>query len=328
MRFSGKNGLAVLLGSFVIAAPSYSFAQEAWPSRPISMVIPYAAGGFADTRMRMLAKELSDELKATVVVENRAGAGGVIGTSYIAKAKPDGYTIGSGNLAPLSVNPTLMPKNVTYDVKKDLLPVILIEESPLILNVNNNVPAKSVQELIALAKKEPDSLRFGSSGVGGAHHLSGELFASEAGVKMTHVPYKGGAPAAADLMAGHIDMMFEMGYAAMPAIDSKKVTPLAVTSSKRLALLPDVPTLAESGLDGFESYNWQGVIAPAGTPDEIIQKLNVAFNKILQKPEVKKAFDETGGQIGGGTPQDFAKFIESETQKWEKVIKNGNITVN
>lgn len=328
MRFSGKNAFAVLLGSLVIAAPSYSFAQETWPSRPISMVIPYAAGGFADTRMRMLAKELAEELKATVVVENRAGAGGVIGTSYIAKAKPDGYTIGSGNLAPLSVNPTLMPKNVTYDVKKDLAPVILIEESPLILNVNNGVSAKSVQELIALAKKEPESLRFGSSGVGGAHHLSGELFASEAGVKMTHVPYKGGAPAAADLMAGHIDMMFEMGYAAMPAIDSKKVTPLAVTSSKRLALLPDVPTLAESGLDGFESYNWQGVIAPAGTPDEIIQKLNVAFNKILQKPEVIKAFDETGGQIGGGTPQDFAKFIESETQKWEKVIKDGNITVN
>lgn len=328
MRFSGKNAFAVLLGSLVIAAPSYSFAQETWPSRPISMVIPYAAGGFADTRMRMLAKELAEELKATVVVENRAGAGGVIGTSYIAKAKPDGYTIGSGNLAPLSVNPTLMPKNVTYDVKKDLAPVILIEESPLILNVNNGVSAKSVQELIALAKKEPESLRFGSSGVGGAHHLSGELFASEAGVKMTHVPYKGGAPAAADLMAGHIDMMFEMGYAAMPAIDSKKVTPLAVTSSKRLALLPDVPTLAESGLDGFESYNWQGVIAPAGTPDEIIQKLNVAFNKILQKPEVIKAFDETGGQIGGGAPQDFAKFIESETQKWEKVIKDGNITVN
>ncbi|WP_229793963.1 Bug family tripartite tricarboxylate transporter substrate binding protein [Advenella faeciporci] len=318
----------MLLGLFVIAAPSYSFAQETWPSRPISLVIPYAAGGFADTRMRMLAKELADELKATVVVENRAGAGGVIGTSYIAKAKPDGYTIGSGNLAPLSVNPTLMPKNVTYDVKKDLAPVILIEESPLILNVNNNVSAKSVQELIALAKKEPGSLRFGSSGVGGAHHLSGELFASEAGVKMTHVPYKGGAPAAADLMAGHIDMMFEMGYAAMPAIDSKKVTPLAVTSAKRLALLPDVPTLAESGLDGFESYNWQGVIAPAGTPDEIIQKLNVAFNKILQKPEVIRAFDETGGQIGGGTPQDFAKFIESETQKWEKVIKDGNVTVN
>ncbi|GAA4406861.1 hypothetical protein GCM10011450_17780 [Advenella faeciporci] len=328
MKFSGKNGLAMLLGLFVIAAPSYSFAQETWPSRPISLVIPYAAGGFADTRMRMLAKELADELKATVVVENRAGAGGVIGTSYIAKAKPDGYTIGSGNLAPLSVNPTLMPKNVTYDVKKDLAPVILIEESPLILNVNNNVSAKSVQELIALAKKEPGSLRFGSSGVGGAHHLSGELFASEAGVKMTHVPYKGGAPAAADLMAGHIDMMFEMGYAAMPAIDSKKVTPLAVTSAKRLALLPDVPTLAESGLDGFESYNWQGVIAPAGTPDEIIQKLNVAFNKILQKPEVIRAFDETGGQIGGGTPQDFAKFIESETQKWEKVIKDGNVTVN
>src|SRR5690606_17704406 len=234
----------------------------------------------------------------------------------IVKSKPDGYTIGSGNLAPLSVNPTLMPKNVSYDVQKDIAPVILIEESPLILSVNNQVPVKTVKELIDLAKKDPGRLTFGSSGVGGAHHLSGELFASEAGMQLSHVPYKGGAPAATDLMAGHIDMMFEMGYAAMPAIQAKKVHPLAVTSAKRLALLPDVPTMAESGLPGFESYNWQGVIAPAGTPDAVIQKLNAAFNSILKKPEVQKAFEATGGQSAGGTPEEFAAFIQSETEKW------------
>ena len=252
----------------------------------------------------------------------------MIGTADLVRSKPDGYTIGSGHLAPLSVNPTLMPKNVPYDVKKDIAPVILIEEAPLILNVNKKVPVKSVADLIALAKKEPGALTFGSSGVGGAHHLSGELFAQEAGVEMTHVPYKGGAPAATDLMAGHIDMMFEMGYAALPAIQAKKVHPLAVTSSKRLALLPDVPTVAESGLPGFESYNWQGIIAPAGTPEPIIEKLNTAFNHILQKPEVKKAFDATGGQAVGGTPEEFASFIQSETEKWAKLIKSANISVN
>jgi tripartite-type tricarboxylate transporter receptor subunit TctC len=320
---------ALTVAAAVVAAlaPNLAKADDNWPSKPINLIVPYAAGGFADTRMRLLARELADELKTTVVVENKAGAGGVIGTAFLAKSKPDGYTIGSGNLAPLSVNPTLMPKNVSYDVQKDIAPVILIEESPLILSVSTNIPAKSVQELIELAKKDAGRITFGSSGIGGAHHLSGELFASEAGVKLSHVPYKGGAPASADLMAGHIDMMFEMGYAAMPSIQSKKVHPLAVTSAKRLPLLPDVPTLAESGLRGFESYNWQGVIAPAGTPEPVIQKLNAAFNKILKKPEIKKAFDETGGQVAGGTPQEFGQFIQSETDKWAKVIKTANISV-
>ena len=173
MKISSKPLLAMLVGALTVVAPSIASAEDNWPSRPITLVIPYAAGGFADTRMRMLAKEVGEELKANVVVENKAGAGGVIGTAYIAKAKPDGYTIGSGNLAPLSVNPSLMPANVSYDVQKDIAPIILVEESPLILNVNNAVPVQNVQELIELAKKEPGAFRFGSSGVGGAHHLSG-----------------------------------------------------------------------------------------------------------------------------------------------------------
>ncbi len=328
MKISTKPLIALLLGALTVITPNVASAEDNWPSRPITLVIPYAAGGFADTRMRMLAKEVGEELQTNIVVENKAGAGGVIGTAYIAKAKPDGYTIGSGNLAPLSVNPTLMPANVNYDVQKDLTPIILVEVSPLILNINNDVPANNVQELIELAKKEPSSIRFGSSGVGGAHHLSGELFAEEADIKLTHVPYRGGAPAATDLMAGHIDMMFEMGYAAMPAIDAKKVKPIAVTSSKRLPLLPEVPTLDEAGITGYESYNWQGVIAPAGTPVEVIQKLNGAFNKVLQKPEVIRAFDETGGVIGGGSAEEFGKFIESETKKWKEVIEKGGVTVS
>lgn len=320
--------LASLLAIATLTGASLARAQDIgdWPSKPITLIVPYAPGGFADTRMRLIARKLGDVLKQTVVVENKAGAGGVIGTNFIAKATPDGYTIGAGNLAPLAVNPSLMAQ-MPYQVDKDLTPVILIENSPLVLSVNNSVPVKDLRELIALAKEKPGTLTFGSSGVGGAHHLSGEMFREQAGIDIVHVPYKGGSPAAADLMGGHISMMFEMGYAALPAIQSKKVHPIAVTSAKRLAVLPDVPTLDEAGLPGFESYNWQGVVAPAGTPAPIIAKLNTELNQILQDPEVQRAIADTGSQAGGGTPEDFGKFIASETQKWAEVIKKGNITL-
>ncbi len=308
------------------AAGNLAHAQDTgnWPSKPITLIVPYAAGGFADTRVRLLARKLGDALQQPVVVENKAGAGGVIGTAMVAKAAPDGYTLGTGNLAPLSVNPTLMPK-LSYQVDKDLAPVILIENSPLVLSVNNDVPASNLQELIALAKQKPGTLTFGSSGVGGAHHLSGEMFREQAGIDISHVPYKGGSLAATDLMGGHITMMFEMGYSALPAIQGKKIHPIAVTSAKRLDVLPDVPTLAEAGLPGFESYNWQGIIAPAGTPKPIIERLNTEFNRILQDPEVQQAIAQTGSQAGGGSPEDFGAFIKSETAKWAEVIKAGDI---
>lgn len=320
--------LAGLSAMAALASASIAHAQDLgdWPSKPITLIVPYAPGGFADTRMRLIARKLGDVLKQTVVVENKAGAGGVIGTNLVAKATPDGYTIGAGNLAPLAVNPTLMDK-MPYQADKDLTPIILIENSPLVLNVNNTLPVKNLQGLIALAKKEPGTLTFGSSGVGGAHHLSGEMFREQAGIDIVHVPYKGGSPASADLMGGHISMMFEMGYAALPAIQSKKVHPIAVTSAKRLAVLPDVPTLDEAGLPGFESYNWQGIIAPAGTPAPIVSKLNTELNTILQDAEVQRAIADSGSQAGGGTPEDFGKFIASETHKWAEVIKKGNITL-
>jgi tripartite-type tricarboxylate transporter receptor subunit TctC len=301
-------------------------AQDAgdWPSKPITIVVPYAPGGFSDTRVRLLAAKLEPRLKQPVVVENRAGAGGVVGTTFIARANPDGYTIGTGNLAPLSVNPSLM-KSIPYDPVKDLAPVILIENSPLVLSVNKSVPARNLGELIALAKTQPGKLTFGSSGVGGAHHLSGEMFAERAHIDLTHVPYKGGHLAATDLMAGHITMMFEMGYAALPAIKGDKVRPLAVTSAHRLAVLPDVPTMAEAGLPGYESYNWQGIVAPAGTPRPIIDRLNTELNAILKDPEVAKAIQDMGSQPAGGTPEDFAAFIQAETGKWAQVIKEARI---
>lgn len=225
------------------------------------MIVPYAPGGFADTRVRLLARKLGESLGQPIVVENKAGAGGVVGTNLIAKAAPDGYTIGTGNLAPMAVNPSLM-KDMPYNPQKDLAPVILIENSPLVLSVNNELPVKTLADLIAMAKKQPGKLSFGSSGVGGAHHLSGEMFREQAKIDIVHVPYKGGSLAATDLMGGHISMMFEMGYSALPAIQGQKIHPIAVTSAQRLAVLPDVPTMAESGLPGFESYNWQGIVAP------------------------------------------------------------------
>ncbi|WP_144629730.1 Bug family tripartite tricarboxylate transporter substrate binding protein [Bordetella genomosp. 13] len=317
---------AVLTGASLIATAAHGQSSGNWPSKPITMIVPYAPGGFADTRVRLLARKLGDSLGQPIVIENKAGAGGVIGTNLIAKAAPDGYTIGTGNLAPMAVNPTLM-RDMPYDPRKDLAPIILIENSPLVLSVNNTLKVSNLQELIALAKKDPGKLNFGSSGVGGAHHLSGEMFREQAGIDIVHVPYKGGNLAATDLMGGHLTMMFEMGYSALPAIQGKKIHPIAVTSAKRLDVLPDLPTMAESGLPGFESYNWQGIVAPAGTPAPIIAKLNAEFNRILQEPDVKKAIADTGSQAGGGTPEEFGAFIAAETDKWAKVIKAGNITL-
>jgi tripartite-type tricarboxylate transporter receptor subunit TctC len=299
-------------------------AQERWPAKAVHWIVPYAAGGFADIRSRRIGLDLATAIGQPVVIENRTGAGGVVGTDAIAKAAPDGYTIGMANLASLAVNVSLM-KKLPYDPVKDLAPVVLVEKSPLILSVALAVPATSLPELIALAKAKPGQLAFASSGVGGAHHLSGEMLRQRSGIEIVHIPYKGGAPAATDLIAGHVPMMFEMGYAAIPSIKAGKVRALAVTSAQRLALLPDVPTMAEAGLPGFESYNWQGVVAPAGTPREIVERLNREINAILAKPDQREAIAATGSQVGGGTPEEFREFIRVETAKWARVVKDANI---
>ncbi len=319
--------LKISLVAMIAALPSSQVAAQTalqWPTKSITLIATYAAGGSADTRMRLLARKLTEKLGQPVVVENKGGAGGVIGTSAIAKAAPDGYTIGSGNMAPLAVNPSMM-KKMPYDPVKDIAPIILIEQAPLVLSVANSLPVKNLADLVALAKKEPGKLTFGSSGVGGAHHLSGEMFREIAGLDITHVPYKGGSPAATDLMAGHLSMMFEMGYSALPSIQAGKIHPIAVTSKTRLAILPDVPTMAESGVADFESYNWQGIIGPAGIPAPIIEKLNKALNEILQDPDVIKAIADTGSQARGGSPEAFAQFIETERTKWAKVIQTAGI---
>lgn len=299
-------------------------AQPAWPARPITLIVPYAAGGFGDIRARQLAERLGRSLGQTVVVDNKAGAGGVLGTHLVATAAPDGYTIGMGNLAPLAVNRSLM-KKLPYDPDADLVPVVMVERAPLILSAHPSRGLATVKDVIARGKAEPGKLSYGSSGIGGAHHLSGALFAHLAGIELTHVPYKGGSAAAGDLAAGHIAMMFEMGYAALPSIQGGKVRPLAVSSATRIPLLKDVPTMAESGLTGFESYNWQGIIAPKGTPGAIVQRLNREINAILQMPDMREAITSQASEPVGGTPEDFAAFIKAEAAKWAAVVRRANI---
>lgn len=316
--------LSAALAALTPALPVH--AQDAWPSKPVKLIVPYAAGGFADTRARKIADALGKTLGQPVVVDNRGGAGGVTGTDVIAKAT-DGHTFGFGSPAPLVTNPMLM-KKMPYDAEKAFKPIILIEEAPLFLTIAPNQNFKNVKELVDYARANPGKLSYGSSGVGGAHHLSAELLAYDTKTQMTHVPYKGGALAATDLMGGHLAFMFEMGYAALPAIQGNKIKALAVSSKQRLKVLPDVPTLAEAGIKGFESYNWLGMIAPASTPDAVIARLNAAVNEALKQPAIRQMIEGSGGLVVGGTPEAYGKFIAEERAKWGPVIKNANISLD
>jgi tripartite-type tricarboxylate transporter receptor subunit TctC len=312
----------VFLLLIVFSSPVLSL--DRWPTKPVRWIVPYAAGGFSDIRARKIGIDLAKSLGQPVVIENKPGAGGVVGTDVVAKAAPDGHTFGMGNLAPLAVNVSLM-KKLPYDPSKDVLAVVLLEKSPLILTAGPGLKANSLQELITYAKANPGKVGFASSGIGGAHHLSGEMLRQRAGIEIVHIPYKGGAPAAADLMAGHVPIMFELGYAALPSIKAGKIRAFAVTSTSRLALLPDVPTMVEAGVPGFESYNWQGIILPAGTPRAIVERLNRELNTILALPEQRDSITGNGGEVAGGTPEAFRDFIRSETAKWAQVVRVAKI---
>ncbi len=327
-----KSGFPALRRTFLlllvsgVAVPAASLAQSAraYPEKPVHWIIPYAAGGSADNRARQIAPKLREIWTQPVVIENKPGASGVIGTDLVAKSAPDGYTIGMGNFAPIAVNLSLM-KSLPYDPIKDLAPVVLLERGPLVLMVNPSLPVKSVNDLISLARGKPGALTFASSGNGSAHHLSGEMFKTMTGIDIRHVPYKGGAPAVTDLMGGHVSMMFELMYSALPGIRGGKLRALAVTSAHRLSVLPDVPTLAEAGVTGFESSNWQGVIAPAGTPAEIVSALSAAINKVLAMPEIRDRIVSEGNEAGGGSPEEFASLIKTEIQKWGKVVRSAGV---
>ncbi|WP_239993512.1 Bug family tripartite tricarboxylate transporter substrate binding protein [Polynucleobacter paneuropaeus] len=313
------------LGSLVlIIFGLHSAWADNYPSKPINFIVPYGAGGGADARSRQIAQKMSIILKQPIIVDNKPGAGGNIGTEYIARANPDGYTIGMGNFAPMAVNKTLFG-NLRYDPEADLTPIVLVEKGPLVLVVNPNSPYKTVQDIVAAAKAKPGSLTFSSGGIGGSHQLSAELFQQNAGIEMIHVPYKSGSAGLTDLMAGNVTMMFDQMYSAMPSIKADKLRPIAITSKKRSPLLPDVPSFAEVGYPKVVVLNWQGLIAPKGTPKAIIDKLNAAANEALKDPQLRDLMLSQGNEIGGGSPADFSALIKSESAKWGAVVKLANI---
>ncbi len=313
------------LGSLVlIIFGLHSAWADNYPSKPINFIVPYGAGGGADARSRQIAQKMSVILKQPIIVDNKPGAGGNIGTEYIARATPDGYTIGMGNFAPMAVNKTLFG-NLRYDPEADLTPIVLVEKGPLVLVVNPNSPYKTVQDIVAAAKAKPGSLTFSSGGIGGSHQLAAELFQQNAGIEMIHVPYKSGSAGLTDLMAGNVTMMFDQMYSAMPSIKADKLRPIAITSKKRSPLLPDVPSFAEVGYPKVVVLNWQGLIAPKGTPKAIIDKLNAAANEALKDPQLRDLMLSQGNEIGGGSPADFAALIKSESAKWGAVVKLANI---
>ncbi|WP_046331263.1 tripartite tricarboxylate transporter substrate binding protein [Polynucleobacter duraquae] len=305
----------------IVATPQ---AQTNYPTKPITIVVPYGAGGSADSRSRQLAQKMSLILKQPFVIDNKPGAGGNIGTEFIARSAPDGYTIGMGNFAPMAVNKTLFG-NLRYDPEMDLTPIMLIEKGPLILVVNPNSPYKTIQDIVTAAKAKPGTLTFSSGGIGGSHQLSAELFMQNAGIQMIHVPYKSGSAALTDLMAGNVDMMFDQMYSAVPNIRADKLRPIAITSKKRSPLFPNVPSFAELSYPKVEVLNWQGFIAPSGTPKAIIDTLNKASNEALKDPQLRELMLSQGNEIGGGSPADFAALIKSEAAKWSAVVRAGNI---
>ena len=317
-----------LLQAATALAPSlatqWAQAQDKYPNKPITWVCPYAAGGNADSRSRQVAKAMSSILGQSIIIDNKAGAGGNIGTEMIARGKPDGYTIGMGNFAPLAVNHALF-KKLNFDPLNDLVPITLIERGPLILMVRNDSPFKSVKDIVAAAKAEPGKLSYGSGGIGGSHHLSGALFEHTAGIDMIHAPYKSGSAASTDLMGGQVHMMFEQMYTAMPAIQGGRMRALAITSKKRSPLIPDLPTMTEQGYPAVEVLNWQGLIGPKGLPADIVKLLNSACNQALQTTEVKEKILSQGNELGGGTPEQFAALIKAESPRWGKVVRDAKI---
>lgn len=304
--------------------PVASLAQDRFPSRLVTWICPYAAGGNADNRSRQLARLMGKDLGQTIIVDNKAGAGGNIGTEMIARAKPDGYVIGMGNFAPMAVNQSLF-KKLNFDPAADFTPIMLIERGPLILMVRTESPYRSVRDLVAAAKAAPGKLSYASGGIGGTHHLSGALLEAAAGVDMIHAPYKSGAAGATDLMGGQVDCMFEQMYSAMPSIKGGRLRALAITSKVRSPLLPAIPTMAEAGFPAVEVQNWQGIIGPRGMPAEIVDILNRAGNKALQDKEQRDLMLGQGNEIGGGTPQEFAALMVAERPRWAKVVRDAKI---
>jgi tripartite-type tricarboxylate transporter receptor subunit TctC len=316
-----RTAIAVLLAAVATSA----FAQG-YPAKPAKVIVPYPPGGPTDIVARVVSQKLSDQMGQQFIVENRPGAGGNIGAEAVAKSPGDGYTLLVATTAH-AINPSLF-KSLGYNLTKDFAPVSQLTSGPLVIVANPSVPAKNVQELIALAKAKPGTLNYASSGNGQSTHLSAELFGTMAGIKMNHIPYKGSAPALTDVMGGQASLMFDTMLSAMPHVKSGKLKAIAVTSAARSPAAPDVPTVAESGLPGYEAIAWNGLLAPAGTPADVVAKLNAELKKALDAPDVKDRFSAQGFGAAWNTREAFAKFIQVELDKWAKVVKVSGATLD
>ncbi len=321
-----KQTLRSLLWAAMSCLLAASVQAQPYPSKPVRVVVPYPPGGPTDIVARVLFQQVAESTGQQFVIDNRAGAGGNIGAEHVAKSTADGYTLLIGTTAH-AINMSLF-KSLNYDVQKDLAPVSLLTQGPLVLVTHPQFPANSVKELIDMAKAKPGSLNFASSGNGQSTHLSAELFNSMAGTKMVHVPYKGSAPALSDLMTGQVGIMFDTTLSAMPFVRAGKLKALGVTSPQRTPAAPDVPTIAESGLPGYEVFAWNGVFVPAGTPKAIVVQLNEEIRKAMQLPQVRDKFSAQGFAASWNTPDQFGVFVRNEVDKWARTVKASGATLD
>jgi tripartite-type tricarboxylate transporter receptor subunit TctC len=299
---------------------------ESYPAKPVRIVVPYPPGGPTDIVARLAGSKLEERFKQPFIIDNKPGAGGNVGAEIVARAAPDGYSLVVGTTAH-AINPSIF-KQMSYDLLRDLTPVALLTKVPLVLVVHPSVPAKTVEEFIAHAKKSDGALAYASSGNGQSTHLAAELFKSMTGVKMTHVPYKGSAPALVDVAGGQVAAMFDTMLSAMPQVKAGRLRALAVTSERRSAAAPDLPTIAESGVAGYEATAWNGLLAPAGTPPGIVEQLNKAVNELLAKQDVAQRLAADGAEPGTGTVAEFDKFIRAELDKWARAVKSSGAVMN
>jgi len=297
-----------------------------WPSKPMRLIVPYAPGGGADAVARILARHVGDSLGQSIVVENKGGAGSIIGTDLVAKAEPDGYTLAMVSTAHV-ISPHIY-KQMPYDPIKDFTPVMRLAEGPYVLTVHPSLPVKNVSELIALAKARPGEIDYASSGNGSSQHLVGALFCSMAGVKLNHVPYKGSNQAMNDVLGGQVKVTFAGVPNVLPNLGTGKLRALAVSTSTRYAELPNVPTIAEAGVPGYDATIWLGLLAPPNTPRDVVQKLNADITRILSTPEAKKLMASAGVDVATSTPEEFGRLMQSELERWGKVVRETGATVN
>jgi len=319
--------VAALLGIVAAAALPPGAAADSFPSKPVKLIVPFPPGGPLDTTGREIAQKLTESWSRSVIIENKPGAGGNIGADFVAKSPPDGYTVVMGALSTHAVNPSLYPK-MPYDAKKDFAPITLVAITPNVLVVNPSLPVHSVQELIEYAKAHPGKLSFGSGSIGSAGHLAGELFKVDAGVDMVHVPYKGAAPAMQALLAGDTQLMFDNLASAMSQVKAGKLRALAVTTKARSPLAPDLPTMSEAGVPGFDISTWFGLMAPAGTPPDVIAKWNADVTKVLSAPAMRAQLAAQGAEAAPDTPSEFARFIDAELVKYAKIVKASGAKVD